>query len=89
MIDGPGSASGPFLLRAKMLTKFEKKVGDYVEQSGLFSGAKKAVLAISGGADSTALLYVMCALKDAEVITTEMISIMNCAEPRVTVTRNS
>jgi tRNA(Ile)-lysidine synthase len=46
-----------------MLLEFEKKVAGFIEANGLFGSADKILLAISGGADSTALLYVMCAIK--------------------------
>ncbi len=46
-----------------MLLEFEKKVADFIEAKGLFGPADKILLAVSGGADSTALLYAMCAIK--------------------------
>ena len=71
--DGPGRVSGPFLLWAEMLTEFEKKVASYVRERGLFDAAKKALFAFSGGADSTALLYVLNALKKGGELEVEMI----------------
>ena len=56
-----------------MLTEFEKKVGEYISRRGLLDGARKTVLAVSGGADSTALLHVMRALKDAGVLKADLI----------------
>ena len=40
----------------------EQKVAPFVEANGLFKEARRILLAISGGADSTALLYAMRAL---------------------------
>lgn len=45
-----------------MLLGFEKKVSDFIKAKKLFSDATKLLLAVSGGADSMALLYVMNAL---------------------------
>jgi tRNA(Ile)-lysidine synthase TilS/MesJ len=45
-----------------MLNKFEKKVADFIKKEGLFSGGGNILLAVSGGADSIALLYTMLAL---------------------------
>lgn len=62
-----------------MLLEFEKKVAGFIKGDGLFGSADsthstgsgqacspqadKILLAVSGGADSTALLYAMCAIK--------------------------
>ena len=43
----------------EMLLKFEKKVADFISANQLFGSAAKVLLAVSGGADSTALLYAM------------------------------
>ena len=51
---------------------FEKKVGDFVEANGLFSSAGRILLAVSGGADSTALLYVSSALKGEGIVGAEL-----------------
>ena len=56
-----------------MLTKFEKKVADFIKANGLFGSADRVLLAISGGTDSTALLYAMCSLKAESVLSAEMI----------------
>ena len=50
-----------------MLAEFEKKVADFVKANELFGQAERILLAVSGGADSTALLYAMMALKDEGV----------------------
>lgn len=46
-----------------MLSEFEKKVSDFIKAESLLASGSKILLAVSGGADSTALLYVMCALR--------------------------
>jgi len=46
-----------------MLLEFEEKVAEFIKENKLFEPAVKAVLAVSGGADSTALLYSMQALR--------------------------
>jgi tRNA(Ile)-lysidine synthase len=50
-----------------MLLEFEKKVAGFIEANGLFGPADKILLAVSGGADSTALLYALCAIKTESV----------------------
>ncbi len=50
-----------------MLSEFEQKVGDFIKANELFGSADKVLLAVSGGADSTALLYAMRALSSANV----------------------
>jgi tRNA(Ile)-lysidine synthase len=63
-----------------MLSEFEKKVAGFIEANGLFGSAdvtlrsssslrstSKILLAVSGGADSTALLYAVCAIKAENV----------------------
>jgi tRNA(Ile)-lysidine synthase len=67
-----------------MLSGFEKKVGNFIEVNGLFGppprlasedagagAAQRVLLAVSGGADSTALLYTMQALKSEGIIGAE------------------
>ena len=46
-----------------MLSEFEKKVAEFVKANGLFASTEKILLAVSGGADSTALMHAMCALR--------------------------
>lgn len=55
--------SGPIFYGRDMLSELEKKVACFVKQHELFGSARKVALAASGGADSTALLYAMQALK--------------------------
>jgi len=47
-----------------MLTEFEKKITDFITKNELFSPESKVLLAVSGGADSIALLHVINALKN-------------------------
>ncbi len=46
-----------------MLKRFEKRIAEFVRSQRIFKPADKVLLAVSGGADSTALLYAMCALR--------------------------
>jgi tRNA(Ile)-lysidine synthase len=46
-----------------MLLEFEKKVADFIKAHGLFGSGDKVLLAVSGGADSAALLYALCAIE--------------------------
>jgi len=51
----------------------ENKVAQYAAGHRLFSGEGKIILAISGGADSLALLHVMAALRAKRVISAELV----------------
>jgi tRNA(Ile)-lysidine synthase len=55
-----------------MLNEFEKTVADYIAALGLFNKAEKVLLAVSGGADSTALLHTMQALKNEGVLRADL-----------------
>jgi len=57
----------------KMLSVFEKKIADFIKAHGLFGPADRVLLAISGGADSIALLYVMQALRTHKVLRVEFL----------------
>lgn len=46
-----------------MLSEFENKIAGFIKENKLFDNSSKILLAVSGGADSIALLYVMQALK--------------------------
>jgi tRNA(Ile)-lysidine synthase len=50
-----------------MSLEFEKKVADFIEASELLGSGDKVLLAVSGGADSMALLYAMQSLKAKNV----------------------
>jgi tRNA(Ile)-lysidine synthase len=56
-----------------MLSEFEKKIADFIKANQLFGTKDKILLAISGGADSTALLYTMQALQIEGAINAEIL----------------
>ena len=56
-----------------MLSYFEKKVAGFIKANHLFESDDRIVLAVSGGADSTALLYVIVSLKNEGVLSSEVI----------------
>ena len=51
-----------------MMCEFEKKVAAFIKVNGLFDSADRIVLALSGGADSMALLYAMVSLKNEDIL---------------------
>ncbi|MFH1371348.1 MAG: tRNA lysidine(34) synthetase TilS [Planctomycetota bacterium] len=55
-----------------MLKNLEQKVADFIATEGLLRPAQKVLLAVSGGADSTALLYIMAALVADGVLPVEI-----------------
>jgi len=52
----------------EMLLEFEKKVADFIKANRLFDSADRILLAVSGGADSTALMYAMVSLKKEGIV---------------------
>jgi len=56
-----------------MSSEFEKKVADFVKANKLFSSADKVLLAVSGGADSTALLYAISSLRSNNILNSELL----------------
>lgn len=46
-----------------MMDRLEETVAEFIRRHGLFAGAGRILLAVSGGADSIALLYILLALK--------------------------
>jgi len=56
-----------------MLSQFEKRIAGFIEEWGLLGSSDKILLAVSGGADSTALLYAMHALVGEGVLTAELL----------------
>ena len=56
-----------------MLLEFEKTLAGFIEAHDLFGSAARVVLAVSGGADSTALLYAMQALRAENVLSAELV----------------
>jgi len=55
-----------------MLTEVHEKVSAFIRAEGLFSSAEKVTLAVSGGADSVALLYILHTLKTAGYLNVEL-----------------
>ncbi|MFB0525374.1 MAG: tRNA lysidine(34) synthetase TilS, partial [Phycisphaerae bacterium] len=55
------------------MLEFEKKIADFIKAHGLFGPADRVLLAISGGADSIALLYVMQSLKTNKVLRVDLL----------------
>ena len=56
-----------------MLLEFEKKLADFVRANGLLCSAEKILLAVSGGADSIALMYALHALKAEGILNTRLL----------------
>ena len=56
-----------------MLLEFENKIAGFIKANELFDPADRILLAVSGGADSTALIYAMCAMKTEGVLGAELI----------------
>jgi len=56
-----------------MLLEFESKVADFIKANRLFEKADSFLLAVSGGADSTALLYAMWTLKNANILNADIV----------------
>src|SRR5512143_2783507 len=65
--------SGPYFFVRDMLSEFEKKVARFVQGHELLRSARKVALAVSGGADSTALLHAMQALKAQNAFGAELL----------------
>lgn len=70
---GPGRTAGPFFYADSMLLEFENKLAAFIQAHHLLDSAPKVVLAVSGGADSTALLYAMQALKAENVFRAQLL----------------
>ena len=56
-----------------MLLEFEKKLADFIRANGLLGSTEKILLAVSGGADSIALMYVMHALMAEGILNTRLL----------------
>jgi tRNA(Ile)-lysidine synthase len=54
------------------MLEFEKKIADFIKVNMLFSSGDSILLAVSGGADSIAILYTMCALKTEDNLGVEL-----------------
>jgi len=55
------------------LDAFEKRVADFMGENALFAGTRRVLLAISGGADSIALLHVLLSLREAGCVDAEFV----------------
>ena len=58
-----------------MPLEFEKKVADFIKETPLVDSAERVLLAVSGGADSTALLYAMHALKTENILSADLVCV--------------
>jgi tRNA(Ile)-lysidine synthase len=56
-----------------MLREFEKKIAGYIKAGRLLQNSQKLLLAVSGGADSIALLHVMAALNHEGILHNDLI----------------
>ena len=62
-----------------MLLGFENKIAGFIKTNRLFESADKVLLAVSGGADSTALMYAMRAMKAEGVLSAKGSPELLCA----------
>ncbi|NIP26508.1 MAG: tRNA lysidine(34) synthetase TilS [Phycisphaerae bacterium] len=53
--------------------EFEKKVADFIGEHSLVNSTERILLAVSGGADSTALLYAMHMLKTENILSADIV----------------
>lgn len=56
-----------------MALEFEKKVAGFIKANSLVDPAERLLLAVSGGADSTALLYAVHALKAENILSADLV----------------
>ncbi len=70
---GPATMPGLFFCRCCMLDEFENEVLTFVRAEQLFGDGDKLLLAVSGGADSTALMHTFWSLRAESCIKTELL----------------
>jgi tRNA(Ile)-lysidine synthase len=63
----------PVFLWMAMPLEFENKVAGFIKEYHLFDSADRILLAVSGGADSTALLYAVLVLKAKSVVSADVL----------------
>ena len=63
----------PVFYAKEMSLEFEKKLADFIRANELIGSADKVLLAVSGGADSIALMYAMHALKTENFFNAELL----------------
>jgi tRNA(Ile)-lysidine synthase len=51
-----------------MNCEFENTLAVFIREKNLFDSGQPVLLAVSGGADSTALLYALCSLRDKKIL---------------------
>jgi tRNA(Ile)-lysidine synthase len=56
-----------------VLRRLEKKAREYIRRHGLFAEARRILLAVSGGADSVALLHAFASLRAAGALDAELV----------------
>ncbi|MBW8040044.1 MAG: tRNA lysidine(34) synthetase TilS [Planctomycetes bacterium] len=56
-----------------MLLNLENKVADFIKANSLFGSADRILLAVSGGADSTALLHAIRTLKNRNIVSADVL----------------
>ena len=56
-----------------MAMGFEQRIAGFIRENELIESRGRLLLAVSGGADSTALLYAICALKDRAELDAELV----------------
>ena len=65
--------SGPFFfIKYGMSNEFEKKVAQFIGSNESLASAERLLLAVSGGADSMALMHAIAALKKQGVLTADL-----------------
>ena len=64
---------GPVFYAEAMQPEFENKLASFIKAHSLFDSVPKVVLAVSGGADSTALLHAMHALRAEHILKTDFV----------------